>query len=65
MQYGWVKNLDKKVSRLVQGTIMLTEEDLEGGFALLDAAFALGCNTFDGAHIYGGGTCERVLGQWM
>jgi aryl-alcohol dehydrogenase-like predicted oxidoreductase len=65
MEYGQVKGVDKKVSRLVQGTIMLNEEDVEGGLALLDGVFALGCNTFDSAHGYGGGQCERVLGQWM
>jgi len=65
MQYGQVPNLDKKVSRLVQGSIMLSEKKMESGFALLDAAFAMGCNTIDGAHLYGGGTCERVLGRWM
>ncbi len=65
MQYGQVANLDKKVSRLVQGSIMLSEKKMENGFALLDTAFAMGCNTIDSAHIYGGGTCERVLGRWM
>ena len=65
MRYGTVQGLDKKVSRLVQGAINLTTKDLEGGFALLDAAMARGINTFDTAHLYGGGACDRVLGQWM
>ncbi len=65
MEYGQVQGVSKKVSRLVQGTIMLNEEDIAGGFELLDAVFALGCNTFDTAHGYGGGQCERVLGQWL
>jgi aryl-alcohol dehydrogenase-like predicted oxidoreductase len=65
MKYGDVRGVNKKVSRLVQGAIMLNAQDLEGGFALLDGAYAQGCNTFDAAHIYGGGQCERVLGQWL
>lgn len=63
MEYGRVKGLDKKISRLVQGAINLSTDDLEGGFALLDAASEKGINTFDSAHIYGGGACDRVLGQ--
>lgn len=65
MEYGKVKGLNKKVSRIVQGTIMLDAGKREEGFALLDGVYALGCNTFDAAHIYGGGACERVLGQWI
>ena len=65
MEYGKVKGLNKKVSRIVQGTIMLNAAKTEEGFALLDAVYAVGCNTFDAAHIYGGGASERVLGQWI
>lgn len=65
MEYGKVKGLGKPVSRLVQGTMVLRPDKAEQGFALLDAVFALGCNTFDAAHLYGGGSCERMLGQWI
>ena len=65
MLYGTVKGLDKKVSRLVQGTIMLKEDDLESGFELLDAAVAGGINTFDTGASYGGGAPDRVLGHWF
>ena len=44
---------------------MLNAARTEEGFALLDAVYAVGCNTFDAAHIYGGGASERVLGQWI
>lgn len=64
MKYGNVAGIDKPVSRLVQGTIPLTEDDLPGGFALLDAVFEHGCRTFDTAHSYANGACERVLGAW-
>ncbi|MEE2657142.1 MAG: aldo/keto reductase [Candidatus Latescibacterota bacterium] len=65
MEYGQPAWSTKEISRILQGTIMLTEEDLRGGFDLLDAVWATGMNAFDTAALYGGGTCERVLGQWM
>ena len=65
MEYAKVKGIDKRVSRLVQGTIMLTEKKPERGFELLDAAWEAGYTAFDTAALYGGGTCERVFGAWM
>ena len=65
MQYGKVKGIDKPISRLVQGTVMLSSKKMDESLALLDALFAQGCNAFDAAHQYGNGDCERVLGQWM
>ena len=65
MEYGTVAGIDKPVSRLVQGTIPLTEDDVPGSLALLDAVYEHGCRTFDTAHGYGSGACERVLGQWV
>jgi aryl-alcohol dehydrogenase-like predicted oxidoreductase len=64
MTYGTVDGVTKPVSRLVQGTVPLTEDDVEGSFALLDAVYAAGGRAFDTAHGYGGGACERLLGQW-
>ena len=65
MEYGTIEGMDKKTSRILHGTIMLREDDLQGGFDLLDGVWALGVNGFDSAYIYGGGQCERVLGQWL
>lgn len=65
MTYGNIEGLDKPISRILQGTIMLRSDEEEKGFALLDGLFALGVNGFDSAHIYGGGQCERVLGRWI
>ncbi len=65
MQYGNVAGIEKSISRLVQGTMMLNTADKDRWFALLDDLHALGCNAFDSAHVYGGGECERCLGQWM
>lgn len=65
MEYGKTTWSDTKISRIVQGTIMLTERNKEEGFRLLDAVWDTGINAFDAAALYGGGTCERVLGEWM
>lgn len=65
MEYGTIDGMDKKISRILHGTIMLREDDLQGGFDLLDGVWALGVNGFDCAYIYGGGQCERVLGRWL
>ena len=65
MRYGDLPFAPVRPSRLVFGTIPLKEKELEAGFDLLDAAFEAGYNAFDTAALYGGGTCERVLGRWM
>ncbi len=64
MEYGQVAGVEKPVSRLVQGTIMIDEGDLPGSFALLDAVFAQGCTAFDTARHYGRGN-EATVGRWV
>lgn len=65
MHYVSLPGLNKQVSRIVQGTVMLTSENEAEGFALLDAVFEAGGNTFDTAHVYGNGDVERVFGNWL
>src|SRR5438132_7659596 len=65
MKHGNVQGITKPISRLVQGTVMLRAATLDASFQLLDEVFAAGGNTFDAAHHYGNGECERVLGQWL
>ena len=65
MEYGRVRGIEKPVSRLVQGTVMINSRELDHGFELLDAVCELGCNAFDTAHIYGGGDNERTVGRWV
>src|SRR6476659_6609583 len=64
VEYGTIPGLDKKVSRIVQGTVMLNSEDPKPGYALLDGVYAAGCTAFDTARHYGGGI-EIVFGQWV
>ena len=65
MTYGRVDGVDKPVSRLVQGTLMVSTDDLERSIALLDDVRAQDCNSFDTAPVYGSGKAERALGAWM
>ena len=65
MKFGTISGLEKPVARLAQGTVQLSSANLDAGFALLDGIFALGCNTFDTAQVYGGGDSERTLGRWL
>lgn len=65
MQYLSLPGIFKKVSALVQGTVMLSSENEKENFALLDAVYEMGCTTFDTAHVYGNGDVERVLGRWI
>lgn len=65
MEYSEVPGVDKQVSRLIHGTITLSPDAVEEGFALLDDVYALGYNTFDTAHVYGGGHNERLFGRWI
>lgn len=65
MQYNYIPGVGKPISRIIQGTVMVKTADLEQSFALLDEIFALGCNTFDTAHGYGNGDCERAFGRWV
>ena len=65
MKYGRVAGIDKPVSRLVQGCTGISSRELQYSFDLLDGVFALGCNAFDTAQIYGGGDSERTLGRWI
>ena len=63
MQYGRLDGLDTDVSRYILGCDnKLTMED---GAPLWDAFVACGGTTFDTAHIYADGACERALGAWL
>jgi aryl-alcohol dehydrogenase-like predicted oxidoreductase len=65
MLYGSIPGLDKPVSRLVQGTVMVRSDSWDTSVELLDAVVALGGNTFDTAHVYGQGDNERTFGRWV
>ena len=65
MKYNQIDGIDKPVARLLQGTVMLTAESRDANRRLLDACFENGFTTFDTAHGYGAGVCEKELGSWI
>ena len=65
MHYGSVRGVEKPVSRLVLGTMIINTGELEKSFNLLDATFELGGTTLDTGHVYAGGDSERAIGRWI
>lgn len=65
MHYSTIPGIAKPVSRLILGTMIISAQEKERSFALLDAVFEMGGNALDTAHIYAGGNSERGIGQWM
>lgn len=66
MRFGSVKHLKKPISRLVLGTMFEGGIFSEAqGFALMDDFFERGGNCFDLAHIYGGGSSDKIVGAWL
>lgn len=64
INYGRIKHLDKQVSRLIMGTMILNHSVPEKSGSLLDDVFAAGINTFDSAAVYGTES-EQTLGTWV
>jgi len=64
MEYGRIDGVDKPVSRIAQGSVMLSMAEQDDSLALLDAIYEQGCNFFDTSSIYSGGECDRILGLW-
>ena len=64
IQHGKIKHLNKPVSRLIMGTMILDHRIPEKSGQLLDDIFAAGINTFDSAAVYGTES-EQTLGTWV
>ena len=58
-----VAGVGKPVSRLVMGCD--NQPDIVHASVMWDSYFEYGGNTFDTAHIYGGGRMEQLLGTWV
>ena len=66
MKYGTVTGIDKQISRIGQGCMMLeTGEGQDRSNKILDAAWETGIRLFDHSHVYGAGDCERAFGVWL
>jgi aryl-alcohol dehydrogenase-like predicted oxidoreductase len=65
MEYATLDGIPAQLSRIVQGSVMISSDDQDAANALLDAVYEHGGRTFDTAHGYGGGKSERALGAWI
>jgi aryl-alcohol dehydrogenase-like predicted oxidoreductase len=65
MKFGKVQGVNKDISRVVLGTMIISAQEKERSYALLDAAYESGINAFDTAFVYAGGHSERCLGPWI
>jgi len=63
MSYGRIEGVGKRVSRIVMG--VTAQETMPHTAVVCDDYFESGGDCFDSAYIYGGGRCERLLGQWV
>ncbi len=63
MKYARIPGLDKELSRLIMGCD--NQRTMTHAAAMFDDFYERGGNFFDTAHIYGGGTQERLLGHWI
>lgn len=67
MKYGHVTGVDKAISRIVLGTAIMTIENPDPAFGMMDAYLEAGGNCIDTAAIYGAPdhTSERAVGAWF
>ncbi len=63
MKYDTIEGLNKPVSKLVVGVDWPSW--MPELAVLFDEWFERGGNAFDTAYVYGGGTQEKLLGQWV
>lgn len=64
MRYGNIAGIDKKISRLVQGTVPVDPGKPDESLALLDACWEQGCTAFDTAAVYGRDR-SVLFGKWV
>jgi len=61
--YSRVDGVDLDISRLVMGCD--NQSSVAHAFTMFDAFYEVGGTCFDTAHIYGHGTPQKLLGQWI
>ncbi len=67
MRYGSIPGVEKRVSRLVLGSMVfgVEPERYANTVKLLDRFVEAGGTTVDTARVYGRGSSERAFGQWL
>ena len=63
MKYGEVAGVGKPISRLIMGCD--NQRTIAHTSVMCDDFFERGGNCFDTAFVYGGGSMEKLLGQWV
>jgi aryl-alcohol dehydrogenase-like predicted oxidoreductase len=63
MKTARIPGLNKDISRLVLGCD--NQKETSHANSMFDDFFARGGNCFDTAYIYGGGTPEKLIGEWI
>ncbi|HLG50747.1 MAG TPA: aldo/keto reductase [Chloroflexota bacterium] len=65
MLYGSVPGVSDRISRLVLGSLIFSPERMELTSELLDRFVAAGGTAIDTARVYGRGTSELAIGEWL
>jgi 1-deoxyxylulose-5-phosphate synthase len=65
MEYGSIPGVDKRVSRLVLGSMVFATARQEQTNALLDRWVEVGGTAVDTARVYARGTSEEAFGTWL
>lgn len=65
LTFGRVEGVDKPISRIVMGTMVMHSQQLPYSFALLDDFYERGGTCLDTAWIYAGGEAEKAVGAWL
>lgn len=66
MDKTFIPSLNKYISKAGLGCVTFGREiDLSASFAIMDYALEKGVTFFDTAAVYGGGTSEEIIGQWL
>ena len=65
MRYGSLPDVNGRVSRLVMGSMIFSNDNLERTFQLLDRFVEAGGTAIDTARVYAKGTSEQAFGEWL
>lgn len=65
MKYGSIPDVDRRVSRLVLGSMVFSTGKQAETDALLDRWVEAGGTAVDTARVYSGGTSEQAFGNWL
>ncbi|MDC3416060.1 aldo/keto reductase [Aquibacillus salsiterrae] len=65
MKFIKIPGINKRVSKLILGTMTFSPSKMDQVNSLLDSFLESGGNTLDTAHIYNDGKSEKAIGKWL